>query len=187
MKSKHPELNQRYLLLFKIDARNLYNRIKDRQHDYIEIFSLKRSRSVFKDVFKNRYDKATSFDLSHCTQEIIISLDQFYQCVDELFWYLKYTQDMPNTIEDELGRKLIKMKQFYQQLELYIDAELSGEGLEHIEQASDIPSDDSLETEFNLAGEIEFDESIDDFLQDEHFPDPDELNEEEEEEDLSKS
>jgi hypothetical protein len=178
MKSKHPEIDQRYLLLFKIDARNLFNRIKNRQKDYIEIFSLKRSRSVFKDIFSNRYDKASAFDLSHCTQEVLISLDQFYKSVDELFWYLKYTQDMPNTIEDELGRRLIRMGHFYDQLELYIDAELSGQGLDNIETAEEIPSASSLDSQFQLDGEISTQDSEDDFIQDEHFPDPDELAEE---------
>lgn len=178
MKSKHPELHQRYLLLFKLDARNLASRIRTRQKDYIEIFSLKRSRSVFKDIFENRYSKASAFDLSHCTQEIIISLDQFYTRVDKLFWYLKYTQDMPNTIEDEVGRQLVKIDQFYDQLELYVDAELSGEDLAVFDEASDIPADDGFNSEFTLSGEVIEMESEDDFIQSEYFPDPDELSEE---------
>ena len=57
MKSKRSDLEVRYLLLFKLDAQNLFNRVVMRQHEYIEAFSLKRNRAVFRDIFENRYSK----------------------------------------------------------------------------------------------------------------------------------
>lgn len=186
MKSKHPELSQRYMLLFKIDAKNLFYRIKERQSEYITIFSLKRSRSIFKDIFSSRYEKASSFDLSHCSQDVIIALDQFYCAVDDLYWYLKYTQDMPKMIEDEVLRKVGKLSKLYENLTLYIDAELSGETnnnisdyseIDQITEFEEITSDNSHDDFFKLDGEKMEDEAKDDFIQPEHFPDPDELSE----------
>jgi type IV secretory pathway VirD2 relaxase len=126
MKSKRSDLELRYILLFKLDAKNLYHRITSRRHEYVEIFSLKRNRAIFKDVFEHRYSKASIQDLSHCSIEIIESLDSFYQAVDEIYWYLKHTQDMPNTIEDEIHRRINALKRQYEMLTLYIDAELTG-------------------------------------------------------------
>lgn len=180
MKSKHPELDQRYMLLFKIDARNLYDRISNRQHEYIEIFSLKRSRSVFKDIFENRYAKASAFDLSHCPQEIVEAMDQFYTAADNLYWYLKYTQDMPNTIEDEVSRKVARLGRLFDQLSLFIDAELSGAqapGGEEIQEFGEIPSDDQHYEAFTSEGEKEQEAALEDFIQPSEFPDPDELAE----------
>ena len=183
MKSKHPEIHQRYMLLFRIDAKNLYHRIKNRQHEYIEIFSLKRSRSVFKDIFENRYAKASAFDLSHCAQEVLEAMDQFYSSADELYWYLKYTQDMPNTIEDEVSRKVARLGRLHDQLLLFIDAELFGEKEPlSAESFEEIPSNDIHHDAFSLDGEILEEDSQTDFIQPEHFPDPEELANEEDEE-----
>ena len=35
MKSKRTDLEIRYILLFKLDAKSLFDRIVERQHDYI--------------------------------------------------------------------------------------------------------------------------------------------------------
>lgn len=140
MKSKNSEMTQKYMLLLKLDAYNLFHRIKSRQHQYIEAFSLKRERSIFKDIFFSRYSKATFFDLSHLSMEVIEVVNEFYQYADELLWYLLNTQDMPNTIEDEISRFIHGLAKRYDSLELYINAELSGMPLvsdEEIEQFSD--------------------------------------------------
>lgn len=191
MKSKHPEIAQRYMLLFKIDAKNLFNRIKERQKEYINIFSLKRSRSIFKDIFSSRFDRTTNFDLSHCSQDVIVAMDQFYTSVDNLYWYLKYTQDMPKMIEDEVYRRVNRIERLYETLELYVNAELSGETNESVEQEDntpleeidsfeEIPPETSHDDHFMLEGEHLDEDQESDYIQPEHFPDPDELAEIEE-------
>lgn len=188
MKSKHPEIAQRYMLLFKIDAKNLYNRISERQKEYINIFSLKRSRSVFKDIFSSRYDKATQFDLSHCSQDVLVAMDQFYTHAEDLYWYLKYTQDMPKMIEDEVFRRVARLGKLYEMLELYVNAELSGDTNEQVSQEDhrelseidtfeEIPPNNIHDDSFQLQGEHEEEDAKSDFIQPEHFPDPDELAE----------
>ena len=137
MKSKHSDLSQRYMLLLKVDAINLSHRIQSRKHEYLEMFSLKRDRSVFKEIFFSRYTKATMFDLSHFPIELIEVIDDFYQGVDDLYWYLLNTQDMPNTIEDEITRYCFILEKKVGTLEIYIDAELTGKPMvseEELEQ-----------------------------------------------------
>lgn len=168
MKSKHTEIDQRFLILFKLDATNLYNRITVRSTDYIEAFSLKRNRGVFKEVFENRYTHASIENLSHCPVEVIEVLNTFYFEVDKLYWYLKTTQDMPNTIDDEVTRRLAKIDGLYEQVILFVDAELSGLDI-HL----DLPleSDSIHEVELRVDGEIRLDEKEDDFIQEEKYPD----------------
>jgi hypothetical protein len=124
MKAKVDEISQRYLLLFKLDAKALFERVYNRRHEYISIFALKRNRDHFQEVFKTRYWSATVSDLSHCSSETIEALNQYYKLIDELKWYLDHTEDMPNTIEDYLDRYLKKLKQSYDLVNLYIDAQL---------------------------------------------------------------
>ncbi|MFA5582996.1 MAG: hypothetical protein WDA09_02180 [Bacteriovoracaceae bacterium] len=127
MKSKNDEATQRVLLLLKIDANNVFNRIKNRKLEYLEIFALRRTRDHFPKIFNNRYETTTIQDLSHCGTDLIVSLDQFYSLVDDMSWYLYQTQDMPNTVEDYIDRKIIRMEKVLSTLNLFLDAELGFE------------------------------------------------------------
>lgn len=124
MKSRNDESTQRVLLLLKLDANNLFKRIKNRKTEYLEIFALRRTREHFPMIFKNRYEGTSIMDLSHCSTELIATLDQFYTLVEEMNWYLFQTQDMPNTVEDFIERKIIRLEKLLATLNLFLDAEL---------------------------------------------------------------
>lgn len=124
MKSKNDEATQRVLVLLKIDANNLFKRIKERKSEYLEIFALRRTREHFPTIFKNRYEGTSIMDLSHCSTELITTLDLFYTHSEEMSWYLFQTEDMPNTVEDYIDRKIRKMEKLLATLNLYLDAEL---------------------------------------------------------------
>jgi hypothetical protein len=163
MKSKLNDQDQRYLLLFKLDARSLYHRIHDRMHEYVEVFALKRNRDHFDEVFRNRYERATVRDIAHCPMEIIDALDQYYNYVDEIYWYVKHTEDMPNTVEDELTRMSARLRRLYDQLSLFVDAELSGyetENPDHLIQTDDDAADD-LVSELSVQDDDRFSPDVD--------------------------
>ncbi len=124
MKSRNDEATQRVLLLLKLDANNLFNRIKDRKSEYLEIFALRRTREHFPMIFTNRYEDTTIAELSHCSTDLITILDQFYTHVEEINWYLFHTEDMPNTVEDYIDRKIKRMEKLIGTLNLFLDAEL---------------------------------------------------------------
>lgn len=124
MKSKNDEVTQRVLYLLKIDANNLFSRIKDRKAEYLEIFALRRTREHFPKIFTNKFDTTTIMDLSHCSVDLITTLDQFYTHSEEMSWYLFQTEDMPNTVEDYIDRKIRRMEKLLSTLNLFLDAEL---------------------------------------------------------------
>lgn len=124
MKSRNDELTQRVLMLLKLDANNVFKRIKSRKSEYLEIFALRRTREHFPMIFNNRYENTTLENLIHCSTELITTLDQFYIPVEEMKWYLFQTEDMPNTVEDFIDRKISKMEKLLATLNLYLDAEL---------------------------------------------------------------
>jgi hypothetical protein len=128
MKSRNDEKTQRILLLLKIDANNLFNRIKSRKSEYLEIFALRRTREHFPMIFNNRYEETPLDDLAYCSTELITTLDQFYTPVEEMKWYLYQTEDMPNTVEDFIDRKIRRMEKLLASLNLYLDAELGIQG-----------------------------------------------------------
>jgi hypothetical protein len=128
MKSKNDEQTQRVLMLLKLDAYNVFNRIKTRKTEYLEIFALRRTREHFPMIFNNRYEDTSLENLIHCSTELITTLDQFYTPVEEMRWYLFQTEDMPNTVEDFIDRKIRRMEKLLATLNLYLDAELGIEG-----------------------------------------------------------
>jgi hypothetical protein len=127
MKSKNSEETLRLLTLLKLDANNLFKRIKSRKTEYLEIFALRRTREHFPKIFDNRYQKTTMSELSHCGPDLITSLDQYYTLCEEMSWYLYQTEDMPNTVEDFVDRKIRKMEKLLVTVNLYLDAELGVE------------------------------------------------------------
>lgn len=126
MKSEAETQKEKYLILLRIDALNLFERITKRRDEYMDDFSLKRDRSIFKEVFYSRYSLMTMSELAHLSSEIIELANSFYLGVDNLLWYLSHTQNMPNTIEDEILRSCHHLEKVLSNLTLYIDAELGG-------------------------------------------------------------
>lgn len=135
MKKEGHEQKEKYLILLKIDAVNLFNRITERRDEYMDDFSLKRDRAIFREVFYSRYSLMTMSELAHLSSEIIELANSFYLSVDELLWYLSHTQNMPNTIEDEILRSCSHLQKVLSNLTLYIDAELSGSEKEQLSTA----------------------------------------------------
>lgn len=124
MKSRNDEKTERVLLLLKIDANNVFNRIKARKSEYLEIFALRRTREHFPMIFNNRYETTSIESLMTCSTELIATLDKFYTPVEEMKWYLYQTEDMPNTVEDFINRKISRMGKLLTTLNMYLDAEL---------------------------------------------------------------
>ena len=116
----------------------------------------------------------TMSDLSNLPSEVIQLCDAYYVMVDQLYWYLKHTQDMPNTIEDEIMRQVAKLNKKISNLQLYINAILAGEDLESIEFESDIPPAEQHSAFFESEGELLEKDEAEDFIQPEIYPDEDE-------------
>lgn len=154
MKSRNDENTQRILMLLKIDANNLFKRIKTRKKDYLEIFALRRTREHFPMIFNNRYEDTSLENLAHCSTELITTLDQFYTPVEEMKWYLFQTEDMPNTVDDFIERKIRRMEKLLETLNLYLDAELGIQSNDAAEVDTekplfiDQPETDIFSTEF---------------------------------------
>jgi hypothetical protein len=114
----------RILTLIQIDVNNLFDKIIKREKEYLTIFSIKRTREPFEYIFKNRYEDVPISDLKECSEELLVALDHFYRIIDDMRWYLFFTEDMPNTVEDRVytfNRELVKK---YDQIQLYLSAEI---------------------------------------------------------------
>ena len=114
------------LTLLRVDAQRLFERIKYRRPEYMQIFSAKRTRDHFGRIFQNRYESTQVSDLKHCSPEVIVELDRFYTKIDDLRWYLETTEDMPATLDENLNHSLVELEPIFETLKLYIKGELEG-------------------------------------------------------------
>lgn len=124
MKVKTTQNSERLLMLLKLDAKRLFERVKYRAPEYVAEFSLKRTRDHFPEIFKNRYDETNIRELMLCGPEVIVGLDQFYSKIDEMRWYVNHTQDMPSKVEDKIYSHIRELETFFETLNLYIDVEM---------------------------------------------------------------
>lgn len=115
---------RRILTILKLDAERLYTRLKEREVEYLHIFSQKRSRDHFKEVFKSRYDLISPSDLKFCSEDVIMALEAYYRKIDDMRWYLYHTEDMPVSVDDNVRMFLRELKALYNTLSLFINAEL---------------------------------------------------------------
>jgi hypothetical protein len=112
------------LTLIKMDSDSLYQRVKHRYFDYMQVFTQKRTRDHFQEIFIHKFK---SFPLEYMVgfeKETIMIIYQFYNTIDELFWYLQVTQDMPNTVEDRVSTTIRNITPMYENIKLYIESEL---------------------------------------------------------------
>ena len=132
MKSHIEVMAQRILLLVKMDGASLFARVKERKNEYLGIFAIKRTRKHFDDIFFNRYRDVTIKELVHCPEECLVAIDQFYNAVEKMQWYLNGTEDMPATVEDKINRKIKEIETLFYTMGLYIDAELNPQLAEEV-------------------------------------------------------
>ncbi len=112
------------LVIIRLDAQRVFERIKYREAEYMHYFSAKRTREHFTDIFKNRFDSFTVENLLHCGEEVIVGIDQFYSKVDELRWYLMVTEAMPGKVQEYVSASIRDLEEAYNLLQLYISVEL---------------------------------------------------------------
>jgi hypothetical protein len=126
MSSEDVQRKYAVLVQIKLDATRLFDRISKRRSEYVSIFAVKRTRDHFKQIFANRYSSVGISELKDCSDKTISAIDAFYNKVDDLWWYLQHTEDMPGTVEDRLIREIKNIGRFYDELLLYLDQELKG-------------------------------------------------------------
>ncbi len=104
-------------------------------------------------IFNNRYEDTSLENLIHCSTELITTLDQFYTPVEEMRWYLFQTEDMPNTVEDFIDRKIRRMEKLLATLNLYLDAELGIESETSNQPTVDLFIDQPESQDFSVSFE----------------------------------
>ena len=126
--------------MIALDTRALFERIKDRKPSYMEVFSSRRTRDHFSEIFVNRYYSLPVDALIEVPQNIMENIDKFYRTADDIKWYLMTTQDMPNTIEEKLNIMIRDLENHFLELKSQIETIKNTEFSRHEETEMMIPS-----------------------------------------------
>ena len=81
-----------------LDAANVMLRIVGRQHEMVGLFSRLRDRSPMLEAIRTSFLTITFSDLAQLEVAEQKAVNKFYELLDELRWYLQYTEDMPTQV-----------------------------------------------------------------------------------------
>jgi len=157
-------------LLVQQDLQELVKRLNSRMEDGLRIFAQKRSREHFNQIFFNRYKEFSPDLLRDLSKESYSLVVGIYEEIDNLYWYLNSTEDMPSLVNTKVAAYLKNMNASYGKV---IDLLISDELLDNEEDLVDhqaIPSggetflDENKKVESSLGGQAE--EELKDILGD---------------------
>lgn len=102
--------------LIALDSAMVMRRLASRRHDMIATFSRKRDRRVLIEAVHTWFDTARFDELVLLEIEQQTAATQFYEQLDDLRYYFKYTEDMPGTAERALATRLKRLERAFQAL-----------------------------------------------------------------------
>jgi len=112
------------LLMLKLNANRVFQRIELRMPEYLDDFAMKRTRQHFPEVFAHKFDGVQLETLAKAEAETIVAMESYFGKVDDLKWYMDHTEEMPNLVQDRLHRNIKEISRLLETLNLYLDAEL---------------------------------------------------------------
>ena len=144
------------ILLIQQDLQELVKRLNSRMEDALRMFAQKRTREHFEQIFFNRYKDFSQAILSELDSDVYPKVVSIYEEIDEMYWYLKSTEDMPSLVRTKVDAYLKNMNKNYAEVLDHLISDDLG-----LENDNEIGHDENVESET-----IEVDDSLetDDYL-----------------------
>ena len=108
--ARRPSESQRIRNLIALDARALMARLEARKDDMIAMFSLHRDREPLLSPLRSWVPSASFQDMAVLSPREQGAVAAFYEALDSLRWYFRYTSDMPGAAQRSfaLHRKALR-------------------------------------------------------------------------------
>jgi hypothetical protein len=85
--------------LIALDADGVMRRLEERKDEMIAMFSLHRDREPLLSPLRSWVPSASFQELAQLSTEQQTAVSAFYEVLDALRWYFRYTNDMPGTAQ----------------------------------------------------------------------------------------
>jgi pimeloyl-ACP methyl ester carboxylesterase len=126
--AKHPE---RVRTLIVLDAGSIMKRLEERKAEMIALFSRHRDREPLLNPLRSMVAAADSFEeLALFQPEQQKAIHGFYEELDSLRWYFRYTTDMPGTAERVFLSHRKRLVEAFERLLAHVGAPAEGAGIE---------------------------------------------------------
>jgi hypothetical protein len=102
--------------ILRQDADSLMERLEIRLIQLCKLWSQERKRVPFLQTLRTKYFELPVAYLLNLSRPELEVLQQFYDELDRLLWYLEYTQDMPSTLERHLIKSFKNLQRYHQQM-----------------------------------------------------------------------
>lgn len=117
--------SDRTALLLKNDIERIMYNLEFRKDMLFEVWSKWRNRKPFLASLKTNYFEIPIQNLTRFSADIINHVNMFYRKVDDLAFYLEFTEDMPTTMQMEFDRMFAQLKKNGEESATLLDKELS--------------------------------------------------------------
>lgn len=108
--------------LLTLDAAAVLKRLDTKQDEMVALFSRHRSREPMLHVLKSWFTSITFPELALLEPREQKAVAAFYAALDELRWYVHYTEDMPSTVRTTLAVHARKLGELHRALTVTIGA-----------------------------------------------------------------
>lgn len=102
--------------LLAVDAANVIARLVVRQHEMVALFSRRRDRTAMMEAVRSWFLSITFGELAQLEPAEQKSVSLFYELLDELRWYLQYTEDMPTQVLQKVALYVGRLETSHRQL-----------------------------------------------------------------------
>ncbi|MBX5480300.1 MAG: hypothetical protein IRZ16_00405 [Myxococcaceae bacterium] len=106
--------------LIALDAQNVLRRLRARAEEMVSLFSRLRDRTPMIETARTWFLTITFSELSLLEPAEQKAVNAFYDALDELRWYLQYTEDMPGQVQTRLSQLLRALEEQHRALTLAI-------------------------------------------------------------------
>ncbi|MHB8418277.1 MAG: hypothetical protein ACYDCL_09385 [Myxococcales bacterium] len=117
--------------LLALDAKNVVDRLEVRLVEMVSLFSRLRDRGPLLTTVQSWFPSAGFGELAQLEPVEQRAVNDFYELLGQLRWYLQYTEDMPLQLERQVGLLFGRLQESHRRLTAVIGA--SGEGPAYVD------------------------------------------------------
>ena len=102
--------------LIALDSDGVMKRLEERKDEMIAMFSLHRDREPLLSPLRSWVPSASFQELTQLTTDQQTAVSAFYEVLDGLRWYFRYTNDMPGTAQQVFAHHRREMERSFKLL-----------------------------------------------------------------------
>ena len=106
--------------LLSMDADSVMKRLVSKQDEAVGLFSRLRTREGMIELCRSSFTTITFSELVRLNPEEQLAVEAFHHLLNELRWYVRYTEDMPSTVRSTVTLYVTQLEGLHRQLNAMI-------------------------------------------------------------------